>query len=234
MTEDTEYNIVEFNDISGKPEDVYSENEETFNNEPVIEESESIPNPWDNAPSDVYFYEKIYEDGHLGSFTQSAELAYKSGWDIENNYIAIEDTQQSDINGWTYRKDLCPMKTEEDKFNEAKQNKLSELKIKALQALDTAYVISSLGFKADANPAAVRDLEGLVIIGADSVKFCDYENNFQPLNKEQVLTLQREILLNGQNLYAQKWTYRAAVLAAENLEQLNSITFKFDMLDFSE
>jgi hypothetical protein len=198
-----------------------------------IPEPEIIPNPWDNAPSDVYFYEKIYEDGHLGSFTQSAELAYKSGWDL-SNYIRIEDTQQSDINGWTYKKELCPMKTEQDKFNEAKQNKLSELKKTADSALNGAYVVSSLGFKADANPAAVRDLEGLVIIGADSVMFCDYENNFHPLNKEQVLTLQKEILLNGQNLYAQKWTYRAAVLAAETLEQLNSITFKFDMLDFSE
>ena len=79
-----------------------------------IPEPEIIPNPWDNAPTDVYFYEKIYEDGHLGSFTQSAELAYKSGWDIEHNFISIEDTQQSDINGWTYRKEVCPMKTDED------------------------------------------------------------------------------------------------------------------------
>jgi hypothetical protein len=47
-----------------------------------------VPNPWDDAPTDVYFYEKIYEDGHLGSFTPSAELAYKSGWDL-SNYIAI-------------------------------------------------------------------------------------------------------------------------------------------------
>ena len=126
------------------------------------------------------------------------------------------------------------MKTEEDKFNEAKQNKLSELKKTADSALNGAYVVSSLGFKADANPAAVRDLEGLVIIGADSVMFCDYENDFHPLNKEQVLTLQREILLNGQNLYAQKWTYRASVNAAETVDELNAITFKFDMLDFSE
>lgn len=211
-----------------------TDNTEINDIEPEIEELEPIPNPWDNAPTDVYFYEKIYDDGHLGSFTQSAELAYKSGWDIENNYIAIEDTQQSDINGWTYRKELCPMKTEEEKFNEAKQNKLSELKKTADSALNGALVVSSLGFKADANPAAVRDLEGLVIIGADSVMFCDYENNFHPLNKEQVLTIQREILLNGQNLYAQKWNYRAVVNAAETVDELNAITFKFDMLDFSE
>ena len=101
-----------------------------------IPEPEIIPNPWDNAPTDVYFYEKIYEDGHLGSFTQSAELAYKSGWDIENNYIAIEDTQQSDINGWTYRKDVCPMKTDEDKLKDEYRIEIQQLK-KALS--DTDY-----------------------------------------------------------------------------------------------
>ena len=93
-----------------------------------IPEPEIIPNPWDNAPTDVYFYEKIYDDGHLGSFTQSAELAYKSGWDIENNYIAIEDTQQSDINGWTYRKDVCPMKTEEDLLKDQYRLEITQLK----------------------------------------------------------------------------------------------------------
>ena len=101
-----------------------------------IPEPEIIPNPWDNAPENVYFYEKIYDDGHLGSFTQSAELAYKSGWDIENNYISIEDTQQSDINGWTYRKELCPMKTEEDKLKDQYRIEIQQLK---KQLSDTDY-----------------------------------------------------------------------------------------------
>ena len=109
----------------------------TENNElENIPENIEIPNPWDNAPENVYFYEKIYEDGHLGSFTQSAELAYKSGWDIEHNYISIEDTQQSDINGWTYRKDLCPMKTEEMIDRE---NAIQEIASLKKQLNDTDY-----------------------------------------------------------------------------------------------
>ena len=64
-----------------------TENNELENIE--VTEPEPIPNPWDNAPSNVYFYEKIYEDGHLGSFTPSAELAYKFGW-FENS-IPEED-----------------------------------------------------------------------------------------------------------------------------------------------
>ena len=229
MTDNTEINDIE--QIQEDGINTPSE-EETLNNEP---EYVPVPNPWDNAPTDVYFYEKIYPDGHLGSFTQSAELAYKSGWDIEHNYISMEDTQQSDINGWTYRKEVCPMKTEQDKFNEAKQNKLSELRNAVASAFKTAGVKSSLGFKIDANEDAVRNLNGLVDIGHNDVSFCDYDNVIhEHVTAEQVKTMRNEVLLNGQNLYAQKWTYRAAVNAAETLEQLNSITFKFDMLDFSE
>ena len=101
-----------------------------------IPEPEIIPNPWDNAPENVYFYEKMYPDGHLGSFTPSAELAYKSGWDIENNYISIEDTQQSDINGWTYRKEVCPMKTEQDLLKDQYRLEINQLK---KQLSDTDY-----------------------------------------------------------------------------------------------
>ena len=133
MTDNTEINATE----QIQEEDTNtSTQEEILNNEPVIEELEPIPNPWDNAPTDVYFYEKIYDDGHLGAFTKSAEFAYKLGWDIENNYISIEDTQQSDINGWTYRKEVCPMKTEEDLLRDQYRIEIQQLK---KQLSDTDY-----------------------------------------------------------------------------------------------
>ena len=126
MTENTEINDIEQIQEEGTDTPIQ---EETLDNEPV-------PNPWDNAPKNVYFYEKIYEDGHLGSFTPSAELAYKSGWDIENNYIPISDTQQSDINGWTYCKDVCPMKTEQDLLKDQYRLEITQLK---KQLSDTDY-----------------------------------------------------------------------------------------------
>lgn len=101
-------------------------------NEPVNEidnlEPEPQPNPWDDAPKDVYFYDKTYEDGHLGSYTESAETAYKMGWDIEHSYIPIADTEKSDVNGWIYRKELCPHKSERDKQIELWNREIFELK----------------------------------------------------------------------------------------------------------
>ena len=121
MTENTD---IEFNELEG----IHSIDDGIYES--------PITYPWSNAPENVYFYEKICEDGHLGSFTQSAELAYKSGWDIETNYIPISDTQQSDINGWTYRKDLCPMKTEQDHLRDQYRLEIQQLK---KQLSDTDY-----------------------------------------------------------------------------------------------
>ena len=135
--------MTENNELENTPEDI------------EIPEPEIIPNPWDDAPTDVYFFEKIYDDGHLGSFTQSAELAYKSGWDIENNYIPISDTQQSDINGWTYKKELCPMKTEEDKLKDQYRLEIQQLK-KQLSDTDYKAIKFAEGQISESEYASVR------------------------------------------------------------------------------
>jgi hypothetical protein len=141
--------INEFNESEG----ITPSEEETLNNEP---ENVIISNPWDDAPENVYFYEKIYPDGHLGSFTQSAELAYKSGWDL-SNYIRIEDTQQSDINGWTYRKELCPMKTEQDHLRDQYRLEITQLK-KALSDTDYKAIKFAEGQISEEDYASVREL----------------------------------------------------------------------------
>jgi hypothetical protein len=141
MTENTE---IEFNELEG----IHSIDDGIY---------EAPIYPWSNAPENVYFYEKMYPDGHLGSFTPSAELAYKSGWDIENNYIAISDTQQSDINGWTYRKELCPMKTEADLLKDQYRLEITQLK-KQLSDSDYKAIKYAEGQISESEYAPVREL----------------------------------------------------------------------------
>lgn len=76
--------------------------------EEQVQEIEQVPN--------TYYYEKIYEDYHLGSFTESTQLAYQLGW--QDNIVAITETEVSDLTGWTYLKGYAPKKTEEEKLNE--------------------------------------------------------------------------------------------------------------------
>ena len=107
--------------------------------EEISQEIEDITppsNPWDNAPSNVYFYEKIYEDGHLGSSTESAEQAYRMGWDIVHNYIPIKDTDIADINNWIYKKELCPHKTQEQIQQELVNQRIAQIKSAVQNTLD--------------------------------------------------------------------------------------------------
>lgn len=76
--------------------------------EEQVQEIEQVEN--------TYYYEKIYEDKHLGSFTESTKLAYELGW--QDNHVLITDTEVSDLTGWTYLKGYAPKKTEEQKLDE--------------------------------------------------------------------------------------------------------------------
>ena len=108
--------------------------QEALNSEPEIDIPERIPEPWENAPEGLVYYEKLYEDGHLGSFTKSAELAYKFGWFA--NSIPEEDLEVSDVNGWTYLKSKCPHKTQEMIDRDNAIQEITQLK---KQLSDTDY-----------------------------------------------------------------------------------------------
>lgn len=74
----------------------------------------------------TYYYDKLYDDKHLGSFTESTQLAHQLGW--QNNTVAITDTEVSELNGWTYLKGYAPKKTESMVLIEQYQSEIVELK----------------------------------------------------------------------------------------------------------
>ena len=137
---------------------------------PEIPETETPVCPWADAPKDVLFYERIYEDGHLGSFTENAELAYSLGW--LNNYIPKDDVQQSDVNGWTYIKEQCPMKTASDIQREEWQEEIRTLKqslaetdykaIKYAEGVLTDEDYQATGIQRQAWRRRINELEALI------------------------------------------------------------------------
>lgn len=144
----TDLNDIAFNEAEGI--NTPSE-EETPNNEP---EYVPEPNPWDDAPAGVWFYDIQYEDGRLGNMTQSAERAYKRGWDLSNN-IPVEDVQVSDINHGYYPKELCPMKTEQDLLKDQYRLEITQLK-KALSDTDYKAIKYAEGQISEEEYASVR------------------------------------------------------------------------------
>ena len=79
---------------------------------------EQVPN--------TYYYDKLYDDKHLGSFTENTAVAYQLGW--QDNTVAITDTEVSELNGWIYLKGYAPHKTESMILIEQYQSEIVELK----------------------------------------------------------------------------------------------------------
>lgn len=109
-------------------------------------------------------------------------------------------------------------------------NKLSELSTAFEDASETAHLTSSLGFEIDANETANRDIEGLTLVMSDidTTLFCDYNNQFHEVTREQLETMRKEIVANSQRLYQIKWQYRSLIEAATTVDELDAITIRFD------
>lgn len=127
-----------------------------------MEEIEQVPN--------TYYYEKLYEDKHLGLFTENTAVAYQLGW--QDNHVLITDTEVSELNGWTYIKGYAPKKTESMILIEQYQSEIIELKkylsdtdYKAIKFAEGEIAESDYkGVKSQRHEARVRinELESLI------------------------------------------------------------------------
>lgn len=120
-------------------------------------------------------------------------------------------------------------------LEEVRASKLAELSSKFEDASLTAHCLSSLGFDIDANPTSNRDITGVIVVMDDesTTQFCDYYNEFHTVTKAEMQTIQREIILNGQHLYTQKWAYRDAINQATTISEIEAITIAFRNRDFA-
>ena len=128
-------------------------------------------------------------------------------------------------------------------------SQLKEMKLITLDGVFNAYrkssdtfLVSSLGFRVNANVTAFDNVSGLVAQlqfktekGEENpqVGFMTFDDELVMLDLEKMKTLQVEISENGSNVYAQKWALRQTILAAENAEDLSAIDIKFIHTDFT-
>lgn len=122
--------------------------------------------------------------------------------------------------------------------DELKSEKLAELTTITSkfdnQLVNNEMIIkSSLGFTVNADLRSQNNLRGLIAVGVEPVNFVTADNSVKSLSLEQLNTLLKETIQNGEHLYRTKWGYRDAILNAKTLEELNAIEFNFTMKDFS-
>lgn len=129
---------------------------------------------------------------------------------------------------------------------------LDELKQMKLGALDGAFneyrnssetfLVSSLGFKTNANVTAFDNVSGLVAqlqyasdLGyyGKKIGFMDFDDQLHEIGLQELKTLQVEISANGSNCYAQKWALRNQIQNAQDKQELDAIEIKFEPTDFT-
>ena len=111
----------------------------------------------------------------------------------------------------------------------ARQNKLAELDTKFNYALENGHMTCSFGVEIDANNDALRNIGNLLLVMGpeDKEMFCDYNNQFHELTKQQVEKVQSEIIGYIRSLYSQKWSYRDKINTLTNAEEINSMVIEF-------
>ena len=124
---------------------------------------------------------------------------------------------------------------------------LDELKARKNRELDdkfgnyrnasSTYMVSSLGYKVNANVVAFDNVNGLVAQleyrkseGEENptVGFMTFEDELVELDLASMRKLLVEISQNGSKVYAKKWQYREQIRVAESKEDLEAIVIRFD------
>ena len=90
---------------------------------------------------------------------------------------------------------------------------------------------SSLGFEINANSVANTNIDGLIKVlkktGTESVWFRDFNNELHSVSLEDLETMQMEIIMNGQTLYAKKWELETIIDNCSSVEELLKIEDDF-------
>lgn len=112
-------------------------------------------------------------------------------------------------------------------LEEAKLEKLAEIKQAFLVEEETGHCTSSLGFEADATRRSKSDIDGLVQVmeqgGLTEVPFRDYNNVTHALTLDQMKVLQLEVIQSGLDAYNHKWALEKEVEAATTPEAVQAI-----------
>lgn len=193
----------------------------------------------------IYSYVKTVITGALGTvydLQTNDKVKYRTLGVADNGrtYISLKDIShlQTQLKEIDFKEDVLP----DDLLQTIKSKRLLELtelgRAYDNELVNTDMVInSSLGFKVNADLRSQNNLRGLIdfMTDTETASYIDYNNKAHDLSKSQLETLLKELVLNGSNLYKQKWIYSKQIENATNSDDDTLLQeFKFTMLNFGE
>ena len=190
------------------------------------------------------------EKPNLTSLKDNEILVFKGGkWTVEQEFYVgkIVDCQGERVSKYVTDNDLTFEKCDEGfkivekqvkekTLEELREQKLNELSSQASRFEQTEnkdmFLTSSLGFRVNADPKAIRNIDVLIYLNTKT--FRDYDNIDRTVSETDLQVIKREISLNALNLYQQKWNFESQIKNSENIADLRDLEFSFEMLDFSK
>ena len=182
-----------------------------------MEETEQVPN--------TYYYEKIYDDKHLGSFTENVQIAQQLGW--QDNAVAITDTEVSEVNGCVYLKGYAPKKSKEAILQELKEQKHAELK-QIMRNKRQNVKVNYDNDTFDANEEAQANMIVLLKafdLGAQTVSIRSSTEETHVFDKEHCQELSLIMLNAVQTIYDQYWDLKDLLSNCETVEEVEAISW---------
>lgn len=197
--------------------------------------------------NNVYFdtldnFKKDYADISISDieYNKTLNLILRNNQKIELNSDDLE--LLNDI--FENLENICLNKITREKeeyFNSLSLDDFKKLKLSELKTLSSMFertenpnmfVRSSLGFRVNADPKAIRNIDVLIYLNTKT--FRDYDNIDRTVSETDLQVIKREISLNALNLYQQKWNFESQIKNSENIDDLKDFEFSFEMLDFSK
>ena len=141
----------------------------------------------------------------------------------------IKETDREIVNG---------VFTDTPEYLEIKRKELLDKLTKESKKLNdrdnpSMYLTSSLGFRVNADPKSIDNIDSLMSIGDEITQFMDYDNELHELSLDDLKVIKLEIQKNGCNLYKQKWDMKSRILGASSIDQLKDIKIIFEMMNFA-
>ena len=166
-------------------------------------------------------------------------------------HIEFEDDYNQTLNASLYDDEVAPYVAaweaekarlaEEAAAAEAEYNSLPNVKARKLAELNSglaaartdnkASIDSAVGFAINADDTANTNITGLITYmestGTETTSFMTFDNSLQEVDLQDLKTMQTELAVWGQALYAYKWQVRTQIEAAETKEEVDAITIDY-------
>ena len=170
--------------------------------------------------------------------SQTGHIEFEDDYNQEINSTLFDEEVKPYVDAWEAEKarldaEAAAAEAEYNKLENVKARKLAELNsgLSAARSDSKASIDSSVGFSINADDTANTNIAGLITFmestGTETTSFMAFDNSLKEVSLQDLKTMQTELAVWGQALYAYKWQVRTQIEAAGTKEEVDAITIDY-------